>query len=192
MIKDFEIPVELIIDKSNNIEIKTINEKSIKSCKKQKQSMKKISDLKGKCLTIKDFILTFPNFNELFQGNPNILFKHYKDIKLPEKILNYFKLIKQILNEKIKLTKEQDVRLSGSIIDYIFISLYDKLFPQNPFENDNLIYKTCISFQGIHLSDIFESKDTDETLGILTKDLIIMLNFKNPLKQIKLLEILYL
>ena len=118
LIKEFEIPVELIMDKSYNIEIKTMNEKSIKSCKKQKQSMKKRSDLKGKCLTIEDFLLTFPNYNELFQGN------------------------------------------------------LSKLFPKTPSESDNLIYKTCITFQEIHLSDIFESKDTDETLNILTKDFI--------------------
>ena len=132
LIKEFEIPVELIMDKSYNIEIKTMNEKSIKSCKKQKQSMKKRSDLKGKCLTIEDFLLTFPNYNELFQGN------------------------------------------------------LSKLFPKTPSESDNLIYKTCITFQEIHLSDIFESKDTDETLNILTKDFIKMLNYKNPLQQIKL------
>ena len=158
LIKEFEIPVELIMDKSYNIEIKTMNEKSIKSCKKQKQSMKKRSDLKGKCLTIEDFLLTFPNYNELFQGNLSKLFHHYKEIKLSEKILNYFKLIKQILNEKIKLTKEQDERLCGNIIYYIFIALYDKLFPKTPSESDNLIYKTCITFQKKFIFQIFSNQ----------------------------------
>ena len=93
------------------------------------------------CKTIKIFTNEFPNLTK-FQSWLDIdLFEYEKSLGLPEKLQEYFDIIKEyLLKSKYD---EKNINTVGEIIyDYILGKLYDKIFPKEDQRDDKIFRQT--------------------------------------------------
>jgi len=101
--------------------------------------------------TIEAFTRHFPNLvkYQLLQGvNPIDIIK---ELKINEKINNYFDIIKEDLT---KIKKKMDVNkyeelYKNNIRDYIMNKIYEKIYPLEPHENDAVIYKKTMKLSWV-------------------------------------------
>ena len=100
------------------------------------------------CRTIKAFTKRFPNIAKYQQIIEKNLSEIEKELKLTQKISNYFNIIKEFLMSKNStinnlVGSEEFNDISAKIYDYVMEKLYDKLFPREPDPLDNLIFNQC-------------------------------------------------
>ena len=96
------------------------------------------------CKTIKIFTNEFPNLTKYQSWQDIDLFDLEKNLSLPEKLQEYFDIIKDYL-QKSKLFNENDLNLIISkIYDYILGKLYDKLFPKENQIDDKIFRQTVL------------------------------------------------
>ena len=101
------------------------------------------------CRTIKAFTKIFPNLAKYQQIIEKSLNDMEKDLKLSQKISNYFNIIKDFLMSKQSsifnlVGSEEFNDISAKIYDYVMEKLYDKLFPREPDPLDNQIFNQCM------------------------------------------------
>ena len=97
------------------------------------------------CRTIKAFTKRFPDIARLQQIIEKDLTEIEKELKLSQKVNNYFNIIKEFLmskNNSINNLKNLD-EISNKIYDYVMEKLYDKIFPKTPDPLDIAIYNQC-------------------------------------------------
>ena len=100
------------------------------------------------CRTIKAFTKRFPNiarYQQIIEKNLNDM---EKELKLTQKINNYFVIIKDFLMSKNSsinnlVGSEEFNNISAKIYDYVMEKLYDKLFPKEQDPLDNKIFTQC-------------------------------------------------
>jgi hypothetical protein len=100
------------------------------------------------CRTIKAFTKRFPNIAKYQQIIEKDLTDMEKDLKLTQKISNYFNIIKEFLSSKNSsinnlIGSEEFNDISAKIYDYVMEKLYDKIFPREPDPSDNKIFSQC-------------------------------------------------
>ena len=100
------------------------------------------------CRTIKAFTKRFPNLSKYQLIIEKNLVDMEKDLKLTQKISNYFNIIKDCLMSKNSsinnlIGSEEFNDISFKIYDYVMEKLYDKLFPKEPDPQDSQILTQC-------------------------------------------------
>jgi len=96
------------------------------------------------CKTIKIFTNEFPDLTKFEKFQDIDLFELEKNLGLPEKLQEYFDIIREHL-EKSKLLNEKNINLIGEkIYDYIIGKIYDKIFPRENNRDDEIFRKTIL------------------------------------------------
>ena len=100
------------------------------------------------CRTIKAFTKRFPNIAKIQKFIEKDLSDMEKELKLTQKISNYFNIIKEFLSSKNStiynlIGTEEFNDISAKIYDYVMEKLYDKLFPRKPDPLDKIILEQC-------------------------------------------------
>ena len=115
------------------------------------------------CGTIKSFTKRFPNIAKYQILIEKSLTDMENDLKLTQKLTNYFNIVKDYLMSKNSSiynligTKEFD-NISNKIYDYVMEKLHDKIFPKEPDPSDNIIYNQCKKFSWIEPKHLIKSK----------------------------------
>ena len=120
-IGDFEI-----IPSENKKKIKELDKKNIK---------------RRTCETIDIFTKKFPNLVKYQEFQDADILIMQQRLKIPEKINQYFTLIKQVL-EKAKTPGLE--LINEKIYDYVMGKVYDKVYPNEPYEKDNKIFQQSV------------------------------------------------
>ena len=139
IIEKISIPVALYFDydkKLLKIEKANVNVKQL-----QLMDDIVIVDTKKNCMickTIKIFTNEFPNLTKYQTYQDIDLFKFEKDLDLPERLQEYFDIIKEHL-QKCKILNENNLNIIGNkLYDYILGKLYDKIFPKEHTIDDKI------------------------------------------------------
>ena len=104
-----------------------------------------IEDTKKKCMickTIKIFTNEFPNLTKYQTYQDIDLFELEKELALPQKLQEYFNLIKEHLLKNKLLNEENFNNIGDKIYDYILRKLYDKIFPKEDQKDDKIFRQT--------------------------------------------------
>ena len=139
IVKNEIIPVSISFKNSKNkIEFK------IEKTKINSKEIIKNNELKKICPNIESFINKFPNINEIKPKELD-LFTFLEELKFSEKIKDYFKIIKEHLNKNLKMeiSQKEFEDLNNKIYDYTLEKINDKIYPSQPEEKDNIIFKQC-------------------------------------------------
>ena len=104
------------------------------------------NEKKKNCATIESFANKFPDISKIQQFQDVDLFTLEEEIKFTEELTHYFKIIKDHLIKQLNIDESQKEfeDINNKIYDYVMEKLYDKIYPSEPREEDNLIFKQCI------------------------------------------------
>ena len=104
------------------------------------------NEKKKNCLTIESFANKFPDISKIQQLQDVDLFTLEEEIKFTEELSHYFKIIKDHLIKLLNIDESQKEfeDITNKIYDYVMEKLYDKIYPSEPREEDNIIFKQCI------------------------------------------------
>ena len=109
------------------------------------------------CPTIESFVYKFPKIIQL----QNLDLFPTGELKITDELFNYFKLIKEYLTKHLKFEEnsQEFEDVNNKIFDYVMEKIYDKIYPLEPDEIDNRIYKNCILLSWIEPKNIFMEKN---------------------------------
>jgi hypothetical protein len=118
------------------------------------------NEKKKNCITIESFVNRFPDIGKIQQLQDIDLFILEQDLKLIDELTFYFKLIKETLKKKLNLDENEDEfkEINTKIYDYIMEKIYDKIYPSEPQEEDNIIYKQCVLLSWVEPKHFLEGK----------------------------------
>lgn len=119
-----------------------------------------IEDTKKKCMickTIKIFTNEFPNLTKYQSWQDVDLFELAKTLALPDKLQEYFDIIKEHLQKNKSITENNLNSISGIIYDYIQGKLYDKIFPKE-YKRDDQIFRQCVLLSWIEPKHFINDK----------------------------------
>ena len=104
------------------------------------------TEKKKNCATIESFANKFPNIVEIQQLEDVDLFTIEKELKLIEEISHFFKMVKDhlIKHSNISESQKEFQDINNKIYDYVMEKIYEKIYPLEPNEKDNQIFKQCI------------------------------------------------
>ena len=99
------------------------------------------NEKKKNCATIESFANKFPDISKIQQFQDVDLFTLEEEIKFTEELTHYFKIIKDHLIKQLNIDESQKEfeDINNKIYDYVMEKLYDKIYPSEPREEDNLI-----------------------------------------------------
>ena len=115
-----------------------------------------IFDIKRKpvlCETIQIFAKKFPDLSKYKTFQDIDLFKLQEELKIPEKLDNYFNIIREHLlankkfleNEESYINEEKTLAIiNDKIYDYVMTKIYEKLYPSESEQFDNSIFSKCV------------------------------------------------
>ena len=95
--------------------------------------------------TIEVFTKKFPNLvkHQYLQGVD--LFEMLREIELPKKLNDYFNIIENVLiKKKVVRNNIEFNTIKNHLIEYVMKKLYEKIYPQEPSNNDSLTFKQCV------------------------------------------------
>ena len=140
------------------------------------------------CSTINIFTKNFPDLIRYSKFYNVDVFQMEKELDVPKKINNYFKLIKNHIKVNLNITDEKEFsRINDKIDDYIMEKLYDKIFPKISSEIDEQIFKNCEKLSWVEPKHFIEGKNNyvyDSFLPELTKYLILITKEKSVRKKL--------
>ena len=105
------------------------------------------------CETIQIFTKKFPDLTKYKIFQDIDLISMQEELKIPEKLENYFNIIRDYLLEKKNFLENQDLLINeektmqiinDKIYDYVMTKLYDKLYVPESEQIDNDIFSKCI------------------------------------------------
>jgi len=145
------LPIDLEFNFDENtldgsFEIKPSNFKFNKDKKNNNEKINEYEKKKKKqdihlCLTINQFIKNFPNI-VIYQELQDVdVFEIQKKLEFSKKINKYIKIISEAINEEHKNGFNLIVQ---KIYDYIMSKIYDKIFPLEPYPEDNKLFQQSI------------------------------------------------
>ena len=152
------IPIALYFDYNKNIlkiEKANINYKQL-----ELMDDFVIEDTKKKCMickTIKIFTNEFPNLTKYQSWQDIDLFELEKKLLLPEKLQEYYNIIKEHLQKNQRFNEKNINNVENKIIDYIFVKLYDKIFPKE-YEKDDKIFRQSVVLSWIEPNHLIQDK----------------------------------
>ena len=161
IVEESIIPVDLVfkyddIEKKFEITKSIIKDKFFEDNIIYEDSKRNLMSFK----TIESFSLNFPSLSkfQLLQGiNPiDIL----KELSINKQFNKYFNIIKEHItkNDIIEINKYENL-YQEKIIDYIMNKIYDKIYPPEPDEFDNKIFKKSMLLSWVEPNLIVEGKD---------------------------------
>ena len=118
---------------------------------------------KTTCSTIESFGNKFPNIElkrkETYPGIDLIEFE--EELNLREELNNYFSIIKEHLIKKMNFEESQKEFgiIMNKIYDYIMEKIYDKIYPSEPFMEDNVIFTQCILISWVEPKHLIKEKN---------------------------------
>ena len=138
------IPVDISFnydDKEKKFELRksNINKKQFEDKLTFENHKKKITSLK----TIESFTRCFPDLSKYQIAQEKNPFTIINELNINTKINNYFDIIKKELTKKDKIKDVIDIYLE-KLEDYIMDKIYEKIYPPEPDEIDNKIYKKTV------------------------------------------------
>ena len=146
IIENTIIPVTITMN-SKEREIKIEKGKSIKEIPFF-DIFKGDSEERKTCSTIESFGNKFPNIEMARKNNfpETKLFEYEEELNLTEELNNYFNIIKEHLIKRMNYNESQSEfeTILNKIYDYIMEKIYEKIYPSEPFIEDNLIFAQCI------------------------------------------------
>ena len=104
------------------------------------------------CKTIQIFTKRFPNLSKYQVLQDLDLFNMQEELKIPEKLDEYFTIIRDYLMEE-KLTIDEELSLNDEktmkiinekIYDYVMTKIYDKIYPPDTDQIDNIIFSQSV------------------------------------------------
>ena len=119
------------------------------------------NEKKKNCPSIESFVYKFPDISKIQQLQDIDLFELDKELNFTNELFNYFKLIKEYLIKHLKFEEnsQEFENINNKIFDYVMEKIYDKIYPLEPDETDNRIYKNCILLSWIEPKHIFKEKN---------------------------------
>ena len=106
------------------------------------------SEERKTCSTIESFGNKFPNIEMARKNNfpETQLFEYEGELNLTEELNNYFNIIKEHLIKRMNYNESQSEfeTILNKIYDYVMEKIYEKIYPSEPFIEDNLIFAQCI------------------------------------------------
>ena len=121
------------------------------------------NDKKTTCSTIESFGNKFPNINmEKKLIYPEIdMIDFENQLKLTEKLSNYFNIIREHLIKKMNFEESQNEFeiIMDKIYDYVMEKLYEKIYPLEPYTEDNVIFTQCILNSWIEPKHLIKEKN---------------------------------
>ena len=146
IIENTIIPVTITMN-SKEKEIKIEKGKSIKEIPFF-DIFKGDSEERKTCSTIESFGNKFPNIEMARKNNfpETQLFEYEEELNLTEELNNYFNIIKEHLIKRMNYNESQSEfeTILNKIYDYVMEKIYEKIYPSEPFIEDNLIFAQCI------------------------------------------------
>ena len=140
------IPVNISV-KLKEKEIKIEKGKSIKEIP-YLDLYKDDNDKKITCSTIESFGNKFPNIEMIrkFNEPETELFDLEEELNLTNELDNYFNIVREHLIKKMNFdeTQKEFELITNKIFDYVMEKIYDKIYPSEPFIEDNIIFTQCI------------------------------------------------
>jgi len=111
------------------------------------------------CPTIESFAYKFPDISKIQQLQDIDLFNLDCELKITNELYNCFKLIEEYLNKLIDVNSQELKGLNNKIFDYVMEKIHDKIYPLEPDEMDNLIYKNCILLSWVEPKHFFKERN---------------------------------
>ena len=112
---------------------------------------------KGKlCITIDDFTKKFPNIVKYQEMQDQDIFEIQQKLEFSSKINNYLNNIVKTTLEK-KGIEELD-SINEKIYDYVMSKIYDKIYPIEPYEEDNKIFQQSVRLSWTEPKHFIKSK----------------------------------
>ena len=104
------------------------------------------NERKKNCVTIESFVNKFPDIGKIEQLQEINLLDLLEELNLPEEMSHYFNLIKDYLTKQLNMDENQKEfeDINNKIFDYIMEKIYEKIYPAESLEEDNIIFKNCI------------------------------------------------
>ena len=135
-------------NKNKELKIEKSNKKDIQLKSLDNLMIGEEAQITYYCRTIKGFTKRFPDISRFLQIIEKDLSDIEKELKLSQKINNYFNIIKEFLMSKNSsinnlINSEIFTKISNKIYDYVMEKLYDKIFPKAPDPLDIKIYNQC-------------------------------------------------
>jgi hypothetical protein len=132
---------------------------------KERANLEKIKDYENSknlklCLTIDSFTKKFPNLGKYQEMQDIDIFLVQKLLKIPSKINNYLNQIKVYIDKNIPTDKDSKDSINEKIYDYVMGKIYDKIYPLEPYENDNQIFQQSIRLSWTELKHFMKKKKT--------------------------------
>ena len=149
-------------NKNKELKIEKSNKKDIK-LKSLENMMFEESTKTYYCRTIKVFTKKFPNISKYQQIIEKSLSDMEEDLKLTQKITNYFTIVRDYLMSKNSsinnlVGSKEFNDISSKIYDYVMEKLHDKIFPRTPDPLDNQIYNQCLQLSWTEPKHYIKSK----------------------------------
>ena len=94
--------------------------------------------------TIDNFTKAFPNLVKYQELQDADIFQMINDLKIPIKIENYFDMIIKTLLTNKKVQENEKLFVFDKIYDYVMNKIYDKIYPIEPYEQDNKIFQQSV------------------------------------------------
>lgn len=119
------------------------------------------------CKTIQNFTKKFPNLSKYQVYQDLDLFKMQEELKIPEKLDEYFNIIRDYLtdekltiNEELSLNDEKTMQLiNEKIYDYVMTKIYDKIYPPDTDQIDNIIFSQSVKLSWTEPKNFIKQKN---------------------------------
>ena len=112
------------------------------------------------CRNIEAFTKYFPNLISFqHKGGGKDIFEIQNELNLPEKMGEFFELVKEYLIKDKKIRDQKLFNLiNEKIYDYVMSKIYDRIFPKEPNKMDIDIYEKTVSLSWIEPRHFFFEK----------------------------------
>ena len=118
-----------------------------------------------------------------------------KELKVPQKLNCYFKMIKEHLRNNLNIADEKEfLNINNKIDDYIMEKLYDKLFPKDLNETDEKIIEKCEKLSWVEPKHFINGKNNyvyDSFLPDLTNYLMLVTKEKSVRKKLNHAKLIF-
>ena len=164
------IPVDIRFDyDSNENGYFTIDETKLKEkdlFNDDKRTKYEKSNKLKLCLTIENFPKKFPNLVKYQEMQDADIFEIQNKLHFPEQIQKYIELIRKYL----RIHNVQNIeQMMDKIYDYLMGKIYDKIYPIEPSEEDNKIFKKSVLLSWTKPKHFLKSKK-EFVFGSFEKD----------------------
>lgn len=138
--------------------------------------------------TIDSFIKNFPDFTTYQLRQDIDILEFEEKLQVPEQLFTYFKIVNNYLQRTKKYSEGELSEIKNKIYDYVMLKLYDKLFPQEPIEEENKNYKKTILYSWTESKHFIKEKPGaiyNSFLPDVIQSLKLILKEKSPRKKIE-------